>query len=242
MMAIFPRSNARWHWGVGSVLALIGFLFVLQFRANRPLRQEAELPSIRARDLAVLIEQQEEARRGLQGEIDALRRTLADYDTATTQGHGLAETMRRDAATYRIVLGLTSVEGPGVIVRLTEEVRAGAIVAPLVQAQDLSVLVNELWAAGAEAIAINGIRLLATTGFRQDERSILVGAVAIRPPYQLEAIGNSTVIRAALHIRGGFVDGARAIGIHVEVSEHEHLRLPALPAPASFRYAVPLSR
>ncbi len=241
-MATFPRSNARWHWGVGSVLALIGFLFVLQFRANRPLRQEAELPSIRARDLAVLIEQQEEARRGLQGEIDALRRTLADYDTATTQGHGLAETMRRDAATYRIVLGLAPVEGPGVMVKLTENFRVGAIVAPIVQAQDLSVLVNELWAAGAEAIAINNIRLLATSGFRQDERGILVGAVRIRPPYQLEAIGNSTAIRAALHIRGGFVDGARAIGILVEVSEHEQLHLPALPRPAPFRYAVPLSR
>lgn len=241
-MARSVPSHSRWQLGVGLMLAIVGFLFVLQLRATRPLRREAELPSIRARDLAVLIEEQEKARRGLQSEIDALRGILAEYDTAATQGHSVAETMRRDAATYRIVLGLTPVEGPGVMVRLKDNGRPGVLVAPVVQAQDLSILVNELWGAGAEAIAINRIRILATTGFRQDDRNILLRGVHLRPPYELEAIGNPTPIRAALHIRGGFVDGARAIGIAVEMTEHDRLLLPAMGAAITFRYAIPASK
>lgn len=240
-MAVWTVPGARWQWAVASVLGIIGFLFVIQVRSNRPLRQEAELPSIRARDLAVLIGQQEATRRTLQSEINALRQTLDEYETATAQGRSVKETMERDAATYRLVLGLTPVEGPGVLIRLKEGRGAGAVVAPTLQAQDLSVLVNELRAAGAEAVAVNGLRILATTGFRQDDQGILIGILRLHPPYTVAAIGNPESIRAALQIRGGFVEGSRAIGIAVEVTEHEQLRLP--PAvPEIFRYAAPATR
>lgn len=241
-MAVWRPPVARWQWAVAAFLVVIGFLLVLQLRASRPLREEGDLPTVRARDLAVLVQQQEDARRTLQVEVDNLKSKLLEYKTAAVQGRSAAATMGRDVAEYRLVLGLTPVEGPGAIIRLREQAAPGGVVVPVLQAQDLSGLVNELWAAGAEAIEINGTRLLATTGFRQDDRGIIVGRVRLRPPYQITAIGDPAVMKASLHLRSGFVEGFRAVGLIVEVTHHDHLRLPARPAEEQFRYATPVTR
>ncbi len=240
-MVVWTSPVARWQWAVTASLLLIGFLLVVQLRASRPLRQETELPSMRARDLAVLIQQQEAARRQLQVEVVRLRRKLLEYETASTQGRSAAETMGRDVAAYRVVLGLTPVEGPGVTVRLSDQGSPKGVVVPVLQAQDLSGLVNEMWAAGAEAIEINGVRVVATTGFREDNRGLLAGGVRLHPPYQIAAIGDAAVIKAALHLRGGFVEGLRAVGFGVDVTEHERLQLPARLGGGRFRYAIPVS-
>ncbi len=241
-MVVRRPHLARWQWTLAFFLLLVGFLLIVQLRASRPIRQEAELPSLRVRDLAVLVEQQQQAQRTLQAEIGSLQVKLTEYQTAAAQGKGNVETMARDVQVYRMVLGLTPVEGPGVIVRLREQPMPRAIVSPTLQAQDLSGLVNELWAASAEAIAINGSRLLATTGFSQDARGILAGKIRLRPPYEIAAVGNPDTIRATLGLRGGFVEGLRAVGIGVEVVEKNHLKLPVYSGPVSFHYAVPVRR
>ncbi len=240
-MAVWKVRVARWQWAVTLFLVLLGFLLVTQLRVSRPLRHEVEPPTIRARDLAVLIQHQEEARQALQAEVDALRQKLQEYETAGAQGRSATETMRRDVAAYQLILGLTPVEGPGVLIRLGEPDPGGTVV-PALQAQDLSALVNELSAAGAEAIAINGVRVLAMTGFRQDERGIIAGSVRLRPPYRIAAIGNPAVIKAALHLRGGFVEGVRAVGIVVEMTEDDRLQLPARTDRVRFLFATPAAR
>jgi len=218
-MAVWTSSGTRWQWIVTLFLVLLGFLLVTQLRASRPLRHETELPTVRARDLALLIQHQEEARQALQTEVDELRGKLQDYETAAAQGRSVAETMQRDVIAYRLLLGSTPVEGPGIIIQLREPANAKGVPSPILQAQDLSALVNELFAAGAEAIDINGVRVLAISGFSQDERGITVGRLRIRPPYQIAAIGDSGALQAALSIRGGFLEGFRAVGISVEVTE-----------------------
>ncbi len=240
-MTVWKVHVARWQWAVTLFLVLLGFLLVTQLRVSRPLRDEVEPPTLRARDLAVLIQHQEEARQALQAEVDALKQKLQEYEMAGAQGRNATETMRRDVAAYRLFLGLTPVEGPGVIIRLGEPRPVGAVV-PALQAQDLSALVNELSAAGAEAIDINGVRVLSNTGFWQDERGIIAGGLRLRPPYTLVAIGNPAEIKAVLNVRGGFVEGVRAVGVVVEVTEHDRLQLPARTDRIRFRFATPMTR
>lgn len=240
VMVVWRPHIARWQWTLASFLLLVGFLFVIQFRASRPIRQEAELPTLRVRDLALLVQQQQDAQRVLQAEVDALRQKLSEYQTAAAQGRSSVETMAREVASYRLVLGLTPVEGSGVVLRLRAQSIPGGVVTPMLQAQDLSGLVNELWAAGVEAIAINGVRILATTGFGQDDRGIVAGRIRLSPPFKLEAIGNPTAIKATLGWRGGFVDGLRAVGFVVDVVDEDRLQLRAYAGPVGFQYATPV--
>jgi len=110
----------RWQVTLAAFLALVGFLLVIQVRAGRTIRREVALPTLRVRELAVLVQQQEEAVRTLQAEIADLRGKLAEYESAAAQGRSSAETLAKQVASYRMVMGLAAVEGPGVVVRLSE--------------------------------------------------------------------------------------------------------------------------
>jgi uncharacterized protein YlxW (UPF0749 family) len=148
--------------------------------------------------------------------------------------------MARELDTFRLLLGLVPVYGPGVRVTVTAEPSSPAGILPTeVQAQDLAGLLNELWAAGAEALAINGIRVLATTGIRQGDGTIVLGGAKLAPPYRIEAIGDPAALRAALALRGGFVEGLRAVGLRVTVQGPRPVRLPARAAAEPFRHARP---
>jgi uncharacterized protein YlxW (UPF0749 family) len=231
---------ARWSVAVALFLAAVGFVGVVQLRSRQPLRQATDLPTWRLQELAVLVRQQEAARRLLEVEVEALRRQISGYETAISEGRGATEVMARELAQFRMVLGLVPVEGPGVVVVVAEArpVHVG-VLPPEVQAQDLIGLANELWSAGAEAMSINGIRVLATTGVRQEDGAISVGGTPVAAPYRIAAIGNPAALQAALAIRGGFVEGLRSVGLRVEVHARDRLRLPARAGDAGFHHARP---
>lgn len=96
-----------------------------------------------------------------------------------------------------------------------------------------------MWSSGAEAIAVSGVRVLATTGFKQDEETIVAGIFRLEPPYEIHAIGDPLVMQATLNLRGGFVEGLRSVGLMVEVNASEKLRLPAYRGPLRFRHGRP---
>lgn len=221
-------------------LAVVGFLVIAQMRSRQPLRQAAGLPSWRLQEVAVLVRHQEEARRRLEQEVADLRRRATEYEAAVVEGRGLTEAMARELRQYRLALGLLPVEGPGVLVVLAEVEGGRAGVLPItVEAQDLSGLANELWSAGAEAMAINGVRVLASTGVRQAPRGLVVGTTLVFAPYRIEAIGDPATLLAALAIRGGFVEGLRSVGLTVETARRDRLRLGARAVVEPFRHARP---
>ncbi len=231
----------RWQGVLAVFLGAVGFAAVLQLRAGMALRRAVELPTVRVRELAVLVRQQQEALAALQAEVEVLRRTLAEYEAAAVQGRVSADTLAREVRAYELVLGLVPVQGPGVRVRVDDSRAQGGVLPARVEAADLSGLVNELWAAGAEAVAVNGRRILATTGFRQDADGLSAGVFRLRPPYDILAIGNPDAMLAALNLRGGFVDGLRSVGLTVEVEARSTLTLPPYRGPLGFRHAVPVA-
>lgn len=231
---------SRWNATVALFLVAAGFLFAAQLRSREPLRQATDLPSWRRQELAVLVRQQEEARKALETEVQSLIRRKSEYQAGLVEGRSLSQAMSGELAQYRLVLGLVPVHGPGVTVTVTEGAPGQTGVLPTrLEAHDLSGLANELWSAGAEAMAVNGIRVLASTGMRQTDSGILLGGVRIDPPYRIEAIGDTAALQATLAIRGGFVEGLRAVGLRVAVQRADRLRLSARAAPDYYRHARP---
>jgi len=234
---------SRWSAVVALFLVAAGYLFAAQLRSRQPLRQATDLPSWRLQELAVMVRQQEAARLVLQAEVQLLMRRKAEYEAALVEGRGLSQAMADELAQYRLVLGLVPVEGSGVAVTVSEGPPGQTGVLPTrLEAPDLSGLTNELWSAGAEAMAINGVRTLASTGVRQTDAGIVLAGARIYAPYRIEAIGDPAALVATLAIRGGFVEGLRAVGLRVAVQRAERLRLPARSAPDYYRHARPSAR
>lgn len=172
----------------------------------------------------------------LRAEVEATQSALLGADVA---GRAMAEQL--------VALGLASgtlpVEGPGLVVRLDDAppedgvedpLRGGTPVDGRVQDRDLQDLVNGLWAAGAEAVSINDIRLTALTAIRGAGDAVLVDFQLLSPPYVVRAIGRPADLELEL------VDGATGrrlatyvslYGLRLDVARAESLSLPGASVP-----------
>lgn len=139
----------------------------------------------------------------------------------------------------------TSVSGPGIAVTLSDGTAGSRDTGTgdtAVRDQDIRMVVNALWGAGAEAVAVNGMRLGPGTFIRTAGSTILVNVTALKSPYKVEAIGDSNALAVAL-VRGGtgdYLSTARSVrSIEVRTSSQKSLMLKALDV-STTRYATPL--
>lgn len=165
---------------------LVGFLLVAGLSAGRTsaLQQDA-----RKAELISLIharldhtEQLAEQLEDLRGQVSAAESEVAAGVPALT-GH---------LSRVEQAAGLTRVRGPGLRVTFSdgEEGCAAQEEDCRIQDRDIQLAVNALFASGAEAVAVNGERIIATTAVRRAGRQILVNYRVLAPPYAVEAIGN----------------------------------------------------
>ena len=149
----------------------------------------------------------------------------------------------------RFLAGLTSVQGPGIVVTLNDSKRhisrkipPGMAPPDIIHDTDINQVVNELKATGAEAIAINDQRLVATSPVRCVGPTISVNNVPQTPPFVIKAIGNPKALTVGLNIPGGIGDQiGRFDHAMFSVKQTEALRLPAYSGGSEPRYAKPAS-
>jgi uncharacterized protein YlxW (UPF0749 family) len=113
----------------------------------------------------------------------------------------------------------------------------------IVLVDDLLDIVNALWASGAEAIAINGERLVANSSVYGVGNSILVNVSRFSPPFQVQAIGPDGLLDRFLEsetFRGRVSQRIDAFGLEFATAEVEALHLPAFVGSTRFRWGVPL--
>ncbi|MDR7588709.1 MAG: DUF881 domain-containing protein [Armatimonadota bacterium] len=234
----------RRPWGpyllITVTLAAMGFLVVAHLRASRALSQQPEIPTRNVYALATLLREEQTARRALEAQVTDLRRRLETYERAASEGRSLAEAMGRELETLRVALGLKAMRGPGVVVRLAdppEQPKGGPVV---VTYQDLVAVINELWAAGAEAVAVNGQRVTATTGISQVGGTVVVNLQRLTGPFVIVALGDPNTLEGALTIRGGLVEGLRALGLQITITRKDALMVPAYKGTFTFEHARPV--
>lgn len=226
----------NWQISLTIIFLILGFLVAVQFRLQQA---KDRLYIARSEILAQWYKEADAERRALQKEIAALREELARTAREEKVLAGLTEEL--DEA--RRVAGMTEVTGPGVIVTLSDSVRE---LKPgenpemyLIHDEDLLRVINELFAAGAEAISINGQRYVATTEIRCAGPTASVNRVRIGTPFVIKAIGDPATLESALRIRGGVVEALNAWGIVVKVEKNSHLVIPAYRGGLQFNYAIP---
>ena len=144
--------------------------------------------------------------------------------------------------------GLVPVKGPGVEVRLDDSLqKPGASEEAyyyIVHDVDVQAFVNELWAAGAEAVAINDQRVVTSTSVRCVGPTILVNAVRLAPPYVIRAIGAPSTLDTALKMPSGVLASMSASmskGVRVDIQKKKEMILPEFKGSGGFRYADPVS-
>lgn len=166
---------------------------------------------------------------GLRTARQRLRQQVAAAEASST---ALGSQIRTNAAVSRGLAasaGAAAVAGPGVTVRLADAPPAGG--SPLrITDTDLAQVVNVLWASGAEAVAVNGVRLTVRTAIRSAGDAVLVNFRPVSSPYLISAVGSPDTLGAgfaASPVTARLRTGATVYGTGVGLSVAERLMMPA---------------
>ncbi len=241
-MTVPPRARVTGlHTLTALILLGLGFIVVVHLRAAQRLGAQPEVPTRNVYALATLLRQEREARIALEAKLGEMLKRQAEYERATMEGRTLTAAMSKELDSLRVLVGLRAMRGPGVTVRLQDAKTQPSGSAPVVVTyQDLVSVVNELWAAGSEAIAVNNQRVTATTGFGQVGGTVVVNLQRLTGPFTITALGDPATLEGALNIRAGLVDGLRALGLVITINRHNDLVVPAYRGVLKFENARPI--
>jgi uncharacterized protein YlxW (UPF0749 family) len=230
----------------GGALAVLGFALVGLVLAVALLSTHAAAPAVAERraDLVDRVHEQTARADTADAQVQALQaevsRLKATQLSATTQGERLASTV----AGLELASGQVAVSGPGVRVTLDDAPEPPPGTQPdldRVLDRDLQGVVNGLWAAGAEAVAVNGVRLTSLSAIRAAGDAILVDYRPLTRPYLVTAVGDPSTLESR------FASGAagrtlvtlqQTYGITYSLDAADRVEVPAASASA-LRYAQP---
>jgi len=219
-------------------LALFIFSFVIAAQLNTVGNTNIISEGMREADLLRELQTMKEEYETLKEQYEESQEIVEEYKTSSSSNDTLIASMKTELETANTLAGLSNVKGEGVVITLKDstdtEVSAEA---GLVHDTDLTAIVTELKAAGAEAISINGQRVIATTAIRCVGPTIQVNSVKVASPFYIKAIGNSKYLESALNIKSGVVDSLKAYGIQVEIETNNSITIDKYDLTLKFKYA-----
>jgi uncharacterized protein YlxW (UPF0749 family) len=214
-----PRSQIT----LAAVTLLLGLLIVVQLRAQTV---GTGLETQSSQDLTLLVANVTTRNDQLRGEAADLQRQLDAIAAATSRGETSLGQLRADLERVRLWAGIDAASGAGIRVVLLGALPAAAV----------SDLVNELRNAGAEAISVGGVRVVAGTVVAGPAGGLSVENTALGPRIEVLAIGNPAALTGALTRVGGIVAQLRATYAEAQV---EVTPLDTVVVPATDRNLVP---
>lgn len=233
-----PRSRPSVGVAGLAVVALFGVLVVT---AGLESSRDADGRATGREELLSQIAERRTVVQERRERVEALRIENERLDTAlrsdTREGRSLTSRVER----LSLLAGSVAVHGPGVRV-VVDDAPGATTRQQRVLDRDLQRLTNALWAAGAEAMTLNGKRLTALSAIRQAGTPITVDYEAIRRPYVVEAIGNPDTIPARfVETKHGaeWFDLQRTLGLRFTMTTEGGLTLSAADR-LDLRHAAPM--
>lgn len=171
-------------------------------------------------------------------EYEETEKALEQTRTQATQNDSSAIDTEKKIKENNKILGLTDVSGDGVIITLqdnssTVESQA-SIENYLVHDSDLKTLINELWNAGAEAISINGQRIISTTAIVCDGNTIKINGETTGSPFEIRAIGIG--LYGAIARPGGYYEFMGETGVTTSIKNQNNISITKYSGAVSSEY------
>jgi uncharacterized protein YlxW (UPF0749 family) len=231
--------DARWQVPILIASVLLGIVITMQFRHQRSLP-----PSNINLQLQAMNKYLETERNKLTADLTETREKVAKYEQALGTEDESLKLIKQALNEARMQAGLLPVHGPGIQVTLDDSLKKpGPDDDPyffIVHDTDIQAIVNELWAAGAEAISVNDQRVVTSTSVRCVGPTVLVNSVKMTPPYVIHALGAPSTLETTLKMNGGVLaslEASRQKGVRIDITKENNLVVPEFKGSTVFRYA-----
>jgi len=172
-----------------------------------------------------------------------LQNDLAKYREQITESGGATKILKEELNRAETMAGLTDVTGSGIIVVIKDgsgQNPDSALYSDgygIVHDAYLLTILNELRAAGAEALSINDERILATSEIRCAGPTVSINNTKLAAPFEVKVIGNPDTLENALRMPGGAIDEAGFYGIDVTIKKSNKLVIKKYTGAGTFKYA-----
>ena len=197
---------------------ILGFLFGAQIRLQqraKPLREMSES------DLSQLVYQISLENDALRRQLYQLEIRLLDYEKKETTQKEILKQALADLERISVLSGLKGITGEGIELKIEDE-------KGILKTIDLLDLINEIKSAGAEAIAVNGVRLSARSFLALNNSVLIVDGRKLNLPIEIKALGDPHSLEGALVLPGGVVQTLSALeGVKITLIRKKKITLPA---------------
>lgn len=216
---------------IALVCVILGIMLVIQFRTTQDIRSSVQY--LRAEDLTQRLMQVEKERSALEDQVRNLSQTAGGNATAS------------ELESSKMGAGLVPLQGAGVIITVDDTRPSSPANSKnpslfLIKDEDMLKILNELRAAGAEAIAVNNQRLVASSEVRTAGPFISINNMNFAAPFEVKAIGDPATLENSLKIRGGVIETIQFWGVQVTVKQSDNVQIPAFKGTFRFNYAQPV--
>ncbi|MDR3645059.1 MAG: DUF881 domain-containing protein [Clostridia bacterium] len=227
-----------------AICFLLGFGLTLQIKSvykNKSVVVDTEMA--RADQLQKTINDQKDQNDALVKQVQSLQKTVSDYRDQAAKSGDADKTLNDQLTNAEILAGISAVQGPGVTITMNDsKVSASSgtdASAFVIHDIDILQVLNELRDAGAEALSLNGERILATSEVRCAGNVVSVNDNRYAAPFIISAIGKPDQLKSALLMRDGIVDVLSQWGIEVDVATSAKIVINGYSGTPQFNYAKP---
>ncbi len=215
--------RTRWKLALSltAVSAVLGFMIAIQYKQTRigsALGIGLGLGSSTAENKHLFTELNTFKAANLQAQTQLANVTseISGFEKKSTGTSNALKGMENVLQAERILAGVTPVAGQGISVTLMDGGASGSDVEQvLTHDWNVRSVMNELFTAGAEAVSINGYRVVATSGVFCRGPVVTVNDHRLGAPFVINAIGDPQTLKSALGIQGGIIDLLRSNGLRV---------------------------
>ena len=233
----------QWAVSIAAALAVIGFVGYAQWNGSP---ERVQFATSVQQVLAEQVTELEQEQRDLRDQIEIAEAGVLEFQDATTTSSSALAEVNRQLEAARLSTGLAALRGPGVVIEIADSKRVipdGENPANyIVLVDDLRDIVAALWAEGAEAISINGERLVATSSIYGVGASVLVNTAFLSPPFRILAIGSDGLLDRFTNdaaFRGRVAQRIDVFGLEFATQAVDSLDIEAFIGNTRFRWAVP---
>lgn len=225
--ALWPPRVTRAQLIAAVLLFVLGLGLAIQVRSTS---ESSPLRGARQEDLVRILDELDDRTARLQDEKQRLEAQRRELENSSDQAEEARRQTMQKKRQLGVLAGTVAAEGPGL--RLTVSDPAGSV-----EADMLLDTIQELRAAGAEAIQINDVRVVAGTYFTGGGGQVRIDGKKVDAPYRFLVIGEPEDLEPALNIPGGVVQTLEKEQAVVEVSREEKIVVDALRKPERPDYA-----
>ncbi|MFI9276074.1 DUF881 domain-containing protein [Kitasatospora sp. NPDC052896] len=231
--ALWPPRLSRGQLVVALLLFALGLGLAVQVRSTN---DHNALRGARQDDLLRILDELDTRQQRLQQEKTQLNQSLAQLENSSNRAKEAEKQTRRSAEQLGVLAGTVRATGPGII--LTVDDPQGQVKADM-----LLDTLQELRAAGAEAIQINDVRVVADTYFTDvPSGGEQIGGRTVTQPYRFTVIGDPRDLTPALNIPGGIVRTLEKEQVGAAISEQQKVTVGALAEPPPPQFLKPVTK